>query len=135
MPEKTRISKGFKDISLSFQYNPINRDLIAVKNETAIGRSIRNIASYYTGEKLFNSEFGSALPRSLFENLDQINADMIALDLERVIKEYEPRVELLRVSATPNFDGNGLDVIIVYNIIGLSIGSQELSFALIPTRR
>jgi phage baseplate assembly protein W len=60
---------------------------------------------------------------------------MIAVDLERVIKEYEPRVELLRVSATPDYDGNNLNVIIVYNIIGLSIGSQELSFALIPTRR
>ena len=135
MPEQKRISKGFKDISLSFQYNPVNYDLIAVKNETAISRSIRNIASYYTGEKLFNASFGSALPRSRFENLDQVGADMISVDLERVIKEYEPRVELLKVSATPNYDGNNLDVIIVYNIIGLSIGSQELSFALIPTRR
>ena len=135
MPDFKRISRGFKDISLSFKYNPINHDLIAIKNGTAISRSIRNIASYYLGEKLFNSSFGSELPRKLFENVDRVSASMIASDLEDVIKEYETRVELISVEVFPNFDDNNLDVMISYNIIGLSGGSEELSFALIPTRR
>jgi hypothetical protein len=42
MPSE-RVSKEFKDISLSFQVNPLNYDLIAIKNETAIARSIRNL--------------------------------------------------------------------------------------------
>ena len=46
-----RVSKGFKDISSSFQVNPLNEDLIAIKNETAIARSIRNLILTYTGER------------------------------------------------------------------------------------
>jgi phage baseplate assembly protein W len=131
----SRVSKGFKDISLSFQYNPINNDLIAIKNETAIARSVRNIAQIALGEKLFDNRFGSQLPRSLFDNLDQVSADMIAFDLEATIKEFEPRVELVSVSAFPNYDENNLNVVIDYRIIGLGAGTNQLSFALTPTRR
>ena len=129
-----RTSKGFKDISLSFQYNPINGDLIAISNEIAISRSIRNIASIYNGEKLFNSRFGSELPRSLFESFSEIKADMIAVDLERVIKEYEPRIDSVAVRAFPNLEENNLEVIISYRIIGIGGGPQELTFALLPSR-
>ena len=45
-----RVSQGFKDISMSFQSNPLNNDLIAIKNENAISRSLRNIVFTLPGE-------------------------------------------------------------------------------------
>ena len=62
-----RVSRDFKDLSMSFQVNPINYDLIALKNETSISRSIRNLVLTYPGEKFFNQGLGSKVSRSLFE--------------------------------------------------------------------
>ena len=72
-----RVSQGFKDISATFQTNPLNDDLIAIKNETAIARSIRNIVFTLPGEKFFDEDFGSDISRSLFENIDDLSANTI----------------------------------------------------------
>ena len=75
-----RVSQGFKDISATFQTNPLNSDLIAIKNETAIARSIRNIVFTLPGEKFFDPDFGSDISSSLFENIDPTSAEFIRSD-------------------------------------------------------
>ena len=87
-----RVSQGFKDISMTFQSNPLTNDLIALKNESAIARSIRNIVFTLPGEKFFNENFGSRVSRSLFENVDQISASIIKDEIENSINNFEPRV-------------------------------------------
>lgn len=129
-----RVSKGFKDISMSFQYNPLNNDLIAIKNETAISRSIRNIVFTLPGEKFFNENFGSTVSRVLFENVDEISASSIESQIRTSINNYEPRVSLLSVTAYPDYDNNSFDVTITYNIIGVDVSTQQLEFVLQPTR-
>ena len=69
-----RVSQGFRDISMSFQVNPLNNDLIALKNENAIARSVRNIVFTTPGEKFFDENFGSRVSQLLFENLDDTTA-------------------------------------------------------------
>ena len=129
-----RVSKGFKDISMSFQYNPLNNDLIAIKNETAISRSIRNIVFTLPGEKFFNENFGSTVSRVLFENVDEISASSIESQIRTSINNYEPRVSLISVTAYPDYDNNSFDVTITYNIIGVDVSTQQLEFVLQPTR-
>ena len=129
-----RVSRGFKDISMTFQANPLNNDLIAIKNENAIARSIRNIVSTLPGEKYFNPNFGSRISKVLFENIDDITASVIVDEIKESIRNYEPRVKLLDVQAFPNFDNNQFDVNITYEIIGSDIEPQDLQFALQPTR-
>ena len=129
-----RVSRGFKDISMTFQANPLNNDLIAIKNENAIARSIRNIVFTLPGEKYFNPNFGSKISKVLFENIDDITASVIVDEIKESIRNYEPRVELLDVEAIPNFDNNQFDVNIIYIIVGSEIPPQELQFALQPTR-
>ena len=129
-----RVSRGFKDISMTFQANPLNSDLIAIKNETAIARSVKNIVFTLPGEKFFNPTFGSRISRTLFENIDDITASVIVDEIKESIRNYEPRVELLDVEAYPNFDNNQFDVTIIYEIVGSGIEPQELQFALQPTR-
>ena len=129
-----RVSRGFKDISMTFQANPLNSDLIAIKNENAIARSVKNIVFTLPGEKFFQPNFGSQISQVLFENIDDITASVIVDEIKESIRNYEPRVELLDVQAFPNFDNNQFDVTIIYDIIGSDIQPQELQFALQPTR-
>ena len=129
-----RISKGFKDISMTFQVNPLNYDLIGLKNESAIARSIRNLVLTYPGERFFNENLGSKVSRSLFENMDEISASVIKDEIENTINNYEPRVNLIGVVVSPNYDENEFNVTINYRIVGIDVLPQQLSFALQPTR-
>ena len=129
-----RVSPGFKDVSMSFQVNPLNSDLIGLKNENAIARSVRNIVFTLPGEKFFDENFGSRISASLFENIDDISAGLIVDEIRQSIDRYEPRVELINVEAFPDFDNNSFDILIVYNIIGADVAPQELQFALQSTR-
>jgi len=129
-----RVSKGFKDISMSFQTNPLTNDLISINNETAIARSIRNIVFTYPGEKFFNENFGSKVSKILFENVDQLTATNIAEEIETSIFNYEPRVSLISVSAEPDYDNSSFDVTIFYRIVGTDVPPQQLQFVLQSNR-
>ena len=129
-----RVSQGFKDISMSFQSNPLNNDLIGLKYENAIARSVRNIVFTVPGEKFFNPRFGSDVSEVLFENINEISASTIEDQIKLSINIYEPRVELIDVKAIPNYDNNQFDTVITYKIIGIDIPPQELQFVLQPTR-
>ena len=112
----------------------MNFDLIGLKNENAIARSVRNIVFTLPGEKFFDPEFGSQISASLFENIDDITASVIVDEITSSVERYEPRVELINVEAFPNFDNNSFDVLIIYDIIGADVPPQELQFALQSTR-
>ena len=129
-----RVSKSFKDISMSFKYNPLSGDLIALKNENAIARAVRNIVSTTPGEKFFDPDFGSSVSEILFENVDDITAISIQDEIKNCLANYEPRVELIDVNVDPNFDENQFDVIISYRIVGIDIPPSQLEFALLPSR-
>ena len=129
-----RVSKSFKDISMSFKFNPLSGDLIGLKNENAIARAVRNIVLTSPGEKLFNPEFGSSISEILFENVDDITAISIQDEISSSLKNYEPRVELIDVNVDPNFDQNQFDVRITYRIVGVDIPPSQLDFALLPSR-
>jgi len=129
-----RVSQGFKDISMTFQANPLNQDLIVLKNENAIARSIRNIVFTVPGEKFFQENFGSRISQSLFENIDEISALEIKDEITESITRFEPRVKLVSVETLPNFDSNAFDVIIVYEVVGIDTPPQQLEFVLQSTR-
>jgi len=129
-----RVSQSFKDISMTFQSNPLNNDLIAIKNDNAIARSLRNIVFTTPGEKFFNESFGSRITESLFDNIDEITSSVIVDEITESINRYEPRVKLNNVKAYPDYDNNGFDVIVTYDVIGAEIPRQELQFVLQSSR-
>ena len=131
-----RLNNGFKDLSMSFQANPLSKDLIALKNANAIARSVKNIVFTLPGEKFFNQNFGSRITASLFENINDITANIIVDEITESIVRYEPRVQLIEegVRAFPNYDNNTFDVIIVYEIIGADVPPQQLEFVLESNR-
>ena len=129
-----RVSQGFRDVSATFKVNPINFDIIAVRNENAIARSIRNLVLTAPGDVPFNPELGSRVNELLFENLDNLTASSIASEIENTTTTYEPRVNLEEVVVTANFENNSFDVRILYEIIGIPLDLQQLEFVLLPTR-
>ena len=129
-----RLSRGFKDLSASFQTSPLNNDLIALKNESAIARSVRNLVLTGRGERPFQPILGTGVSRLLFENMDKLTASAIRSELRTTIENYEPRVEINEILVEPDFEGNAFHVTLQYFIIGMDVPEQELTFALAPTR-
>jgi len=129
-----RVSQGFKDVSMSFKVNPLTNDLIGLKNENAIARSIKNIVFTLPGEKFYNERFGSKISKLLFDNIDDLTASNIRDEIQRSIENNEPRVRLRSVSIFPDYEKNQFDVTIIYDIIGADIPAQQLEFVLQPTR-
>jgi phage baseplate assembly protein W len=129
-----RVSQSFKDISMSFQANPLNSDLIAIRNQNAIARSVRNIVLTSPGEKFFDPDFGSRVSNLLFEVMDEFTARAIRDEIEASIRNYEPRVELTDVEVAPDYDNNEFNVTITYRIVGIDVPAQQLEFILLPSR-
>jgi hypothetical protein len=129
-----RVSKGFKDISATFQISPINSDLISLKNANAIARSVRNLVFTQPGDKPFQPTVGSRVSELLFENFDKLTATSIRSEIENTINQYEPRVKLNEVIVEPDFDSYEFNVTIKYFIVGIDIPVQQLTFILEPTR-
>ena len=133
MPQQ-RVKRKFKDISMSFETNPLNDDLVSLSDSSAIARSIRNIVFTSPGEKFFNPDFGSRISESLFENVDNVSALAIEDEIRSSIINFEPRVNLLDVSVNPNPDDNEMNVVIQYEVTGIDVPPQQLEFVLLPTR-
>ena len=129
-----RISRGFKDLSASFQTNPLSNDLIALKNESSIARSVRNLVLTIQGERPFQPVLGTGVNALLFENMDKLTASAIRSELRTTIENYEPRVEINEIIVEADFERNAFDVTLQYFIIGIDVPEQELTFALEPTR-
>ena len=133
MPQE-RVNKKFKDISMSFKTNPLNDDLIGIKDANAIARSLKNIVFTQPGEKFFDPDFGSRISESLFENVDDVSALAIEDEIRSSIINFEPRVNLLDTVVVANPDDNEMNVTIEYEITGIDIPPQQLEFVLLPTR-
>ena len=133
MPVQRR-SIGFKDLSASFENNPLNNDLIGLRNENAIARSVRNLVQTIQGERPFQPVLGSNVQNLLFDNMDKLTASAIKQEIITTIENYEPRVEMGEVTVEPNYDNNEFQVSVQYYIVGIDVPEQELSFVLESTR-
>jgi len=125
-----RVSRAFKDISLSFKPHPITRDVIPLKNERAIARSVKNLILTQLTERPFQPSLGSNVSGSLFEIMDAGSAAVISSEIRNTIDNFEPRVELQNVEVTPYYDSNAFDITIVYTIIGIDVPTQQFNFVL-----
>lgn len=130
----TRISRSFKDISLSFEPHPVTKDLPVITDARAIIRSIRNLVETIVTERFFNSTLGSDVRRSLFDFVDYATASVIQQQIVEVISNYEPRVTDLIVQVNPIPDLNEFEIIVNFRIIGQDIPIQQFSFILEATR-
>ena len=131
---RQRQSRRFKDISLSFKRHPVTNDILALRNEDAIKRSVRNLVETINEERFFNPLIGSRVRESLFEVPDNTIRATLKAQIENSILNFEPRVNLTDVIINHPNDTNDLEVTVVYDIIGQEATPQEITFILQPTR-
>ncbi len=129
-----RISRTFKDISLSFVPHPVTNDLPILRNENAIARSVRNLVETIPTERFFNPTIGSNIRSSLFDFVDIATASTIKRQIEITLDNYEPRIENIVVEVFPDPDNNSFDLNIIYDIIGQDFPTQQINFILEATR-
>ena len=130
----SRVSRSFKDISLSFIPHPVTKDLPILKDENAIRKSVRNIVETIPTEKFFNSTFGSDVYKSLFDFVDFGTASIIKDQIKTSISNFEPRVDNVDVKVFPRPDDNEFEVEVIFDVIGQEFPTQEYSFILEATR-
>ena len=130
----TRISRSFKDISLSFEPHPVTKDLPVLKNERAIIRSVRNIVETIPTEKFFNPLFGSDVYRSLFDFVDFGTASIIQEQIKTSLKNFERRIDNVKVEVEPRPDDNDFEITVIFDIVGEEFPTQQFSFILEATR-
>jgi len=126
-------SRIFKDISLSFQPNPVTGDLGVLTNERAITRSVRNLVQTGVKER-FYSDVGTDVTDSLFNFVDEATGGVIAQQITDSLSIFEPRIANTVVGAYPIPDDNNFEITISYEIIGLEAPTQSFSFILEATR-
>ena len=131
---RQRQSRRFKDISLSFKRHPVTNDILALTNEDAIKRSVRNLVETINEERFFNPLLGSRVRESLFEVPDNTIRATLKSQIENSILNFEPRVNLTDVIINHPNDTNDLEVTVGYDIIGQEATPQEITFILQPTR-
>ena len=129
-----KISRGFKDISLSMKRHPVTNDILPLKNEDAIKRAVQNLVRIQVGEVFFNNLIGTRISGALFELATNDFVAPVKTEIETVIKNFEPRVILKSVEVDSDPDNNALDITISYDIVGLSTPTQTVTFILEPTR-
>jgi|TARA_B100000900_G_scaffold384923_1_gene374175 hypothetical protein len=129
-----RVSRAFKDISLSFEPHPVTKDLPILKNESAIRRSIMNLVQTIPEERFFEPLLGSDVRSSLFDFVDFATASVIQEQILETIENFEPRVDNTIVEVDPQPDSNSFDVTVIFDIVGLEFPTQEFSFLLEAAR-
>ena len=127
-------SKSFKDINLSFKRHPITNDLVVIKDEDAIKRSVHNIVLTITGEKPFNNDFGTIINESLFELDTSLDTLSIEKQIINSLKLHEPRIKVNNVLVKVDGENNEMSAQITYDIIGLMFPQQIVDVLLLPAR-
>jgi len=128
------VSRGFRDISLTFKRHPVTNDITSLKNEDAIKRSVINLVRTKIGERFFNSLLGSRVENYLFENTDEFIVTPLQTEIKTVLNNFEPRVLTRDVIVDVFPESNELDITIIFDIVGLSVPTQNINFILQPTR-
>ena len=125
---------SFKDINMTFKKHPVTDDLVVSRDASAIKQAIVNLLLTNKGEKLFNPQYGSNIRSYLFEPLDYGTAQQIIGNIEFTISKWEPRIQILDLDAVPNYNDNGFDVQMTYQIVGTDTPPVAVDFFLASTR-
>jgi len=127
-------SRAFKDINLSFKRHPVTNDVVTIRNEDAIKRSVRNIIFTILGEKPFEPNFGSVINESLFDLNTNLNEIRVSDEIRSSLLNYEPRISNIDVTVTVAPDTNEMNCTVQYDITGIPAPTQEVDVLLFPAR-
>ena len=127
---KSRSTKVYKDVSLSFTRHPITGDIAKLTDADAVKRSVRNLINTDFYERPFHPEIGSNIRKTLFEPVDVSTAEDLSTCIEECIVNFEPRVELKSVQVNATNDMNGYNVIIEFYLVNSQDGLETIEIGM-----
>ena len=127
-------SRAFKDINLSFKRHPVTNDVVTIRDEDAIKRSVKNIIFTILGEKPFEPDFGSVMNQALFDLNTNLSEVRISDEIKASLDNYEPRIDNINVSVSILADSNEMNCTVQYNIVGIPAPTQTVDVLLLPAR-
>ena len=127
-------SRAFKDINLSFKRHPVTNDVVTIRDEDAIKRSVRNIIFTILGEKPFEPNFGSVINNALFDLNTNLSEIKVSDEIKASLDNYEPRIDNIEVTVQVAPDRNEMNCTVQYDIVGLPAPTQEVDVLLFPAR-
>ncbi|MDX1532735.1 MAG: GPW/gp25 family protein [Nitrosopumilaceae archaeon] len=105
-----------KDIDISFAVHPLTGDLATKTDSQAIKQSLINLVLTSFYERGYNTECGTNVNASLFENnISGLTSQGMRQIIINTISNYEPQVDLIDVEVLDADNGNALNVNIIYN--------------------
>lgn len=108
----------YRDIDLNFTRNPVTNDISILEDENAVKAAVRNIILTNFNERPFNPSLGSGVRGLLFEPMTPITGSAIETRIENTLSNFEPRIELLKITVSADLDSNAFDVMIAFRIAG-----------------
>ena len=119
----------YSDFSLSFLSHPNTGDIIRLTNEDAVKQAIINLVLTGYNERKFYPGKGCGVYFLLFEQMSFQASQSIEEHIRAVLNNWEPRVNVVNVICTPDYDHNGYSVTIQYELINTLI-LQSIDFFL-----
>jgi len=113
----TQNAKRYSDLDLNFTAHPIKKDINKNLDAMAVINSVKNLILTGHYERPFHPEIGSSIGKMLFENMDKITASNLEREIAQVIANFEPRVTINKVVASPDFDNNAYSIGMEFTII------------------
>ena len=119
----------YSDLNLFFQKNPNTLDISPLRDIDAVRQSVKNLVLTNFFERPFHPELGSNVTALLFEPADQFTGIAIRDEIQRVVEEFEPRVNNVVVQVFADIDANRYQVSVFFNVVFTNV-EQEVTFNL-----
>lgn len=116
---KTPFSKKqslYADFKKNLAISPISKDLALIKDDEAVKQSIKNLVLTDPGERLMQPFIGGGIRALLFENITPAVLNLIENQVKSTINTYEPRAEVINVTASSKYDDNTVNVVVNFYI-------------------
>lgn len=124
-------TKQFKDISLSFKKHPVTKDILVLKDNDAIKKSVMNIVRTNIGDRFYESTLGTKVEDLLFSlNTDEYGKSLLNSEVATALRNWEPRIRVKRIRSSSFDSSSSVEITIEYEIIGQQDIPQEIQFVL-----
>ena len=108
----------YSDIDLNFSRNPVTNDVSILQDAASIKAAVKNLILTDVGERPFNPTLGSSIRGLLFEPASPIIASEIEARIRNVLRNFEPRVQILKVDVVVQIDRNEFEVTVGFRMTG-----------------
>jgi phage baseplate assembly protein W len=127
------LTKLYSDLDFSFTRTPGRNDIALSYDDMAVVRALRYLLLTKHYERPFQPNLGSGIEELLFEPISPITAASLKSEIESVIQNHEPRVNLVQVTIDEDIDRNAYSISIEF-YIGNNVQTTTVNLILERTR-